>query len=59
MKCKIFIVTDPYIRVLLITPAGRLLKKKKTSFRSGSGSPVWNETLIFDLPPKEVSKKIF
>ncbi|XP_066978419.1 synaptotagmin-1-like [Macrobrachium rosenbergii] len=49
----------PYIRVLLISGSGRVLKKKKTTWRPGTASPVWNETLIFDLPQSQVEHVTF
>lgn len=49
----------PYIRVLLISGSGRVLKKKKTTCRSPSASPIWNETLIFDLPQTQVEHVTF
>lgn len=49
----------PYVRVLLISGSGRVLKKKKTTWRSGTASPVWNETLIFDLAQTQVEHVTF
>lgn len=49
----------PYIRVLLISGTGRVLKKKKTTWRSASASPIWNETLIFDLAQNQVEHVTF
>ncbi|XP_045611113.1 synaptotagmin-5 [Procambarus clarkii] len=49
----------PYIRVLLISGSGRVMKKKKTTWRSNTASPVWNETLIFDLAQSQVEHVTF
>ncbi|XP_071522971.1 synaptotagmin-5-like [Panulirus ornatus] len=49
----------PYIRVLLISGTGRVLKKKKTTWRSNTASPIWNETLIFDLAQAQVEHVTF
>ena len=44
---------DPYVRVLLLNK-GRLLKKKKTGYCTNTGSPQWNQTLIFSLQTHQV-----
>ncbi|XP_042237957.1 synaptotagmin-1-like [Homarus americanus] len=49
----------PYIRVLLISGSGRVIKKKKTTWRSNTASPIWNETLIFDLAQSQVEHVTF
>ncbi|XP_076043950.1 synaptotagmin-5-like isoform X2 [Oratosquilla oratoria] len=49
----------PYIRVLLISGSGRVLKKKKTTWRAATVNPIWNETLIFDLPHTQVEHVTF
>lgn len=48
----------PFIRVLLMH-SGKLLKKKKTTTRPGTASPVFNETLTFDVPPSQLDHVIF
>lgn len=48
----------PFIRVLLMHN-GKLLKKKKTSSRQGTTSPVFNETLTFDVPPAQLDHVVF
>ncbi|GFQ92585.1 synaptotagmin-1 [Trichonephila clavata] len=48
----------PFIRVLLMHN-GKLLKKKKTSSRQGTTSPVFNETLTFDVPPAQLDHVMF
>jgi len=42
--------SDPYVKVYLVVN-GRRLKKKKTSARKNTKSPVWNEAVSFSLPP--------
>ncbi|GFS72712.1 uncharacterized protein TNCV_1421001 [Trichonephila clavipes] len=58
MVCLFCPVTAPFIRVLLMHN-GKLLKKKKTSSRQGSTSPVFNETLTFDVPPAQLDHVMF
>ncbi|GIY69816.1 synaptotagmin-1 [Caerostris extrusa] len=48
----------PFIRVLLMHN-GKLLKKKKTSYRQATISPVFNETLTFDVPPSQLDHIVF
>ncbi|GFY64583.1 synaptotagmin-1 [Trichonephila inaurata madagascariensis] len=48
----------PFIRVLLMHN-GKMLKKKKTSSRQGTTSPVFNETLTFDVPPAQLDHIMF
>lgn len=38
---------------------GKLLKKKKTTTRPSTASPVFNETLTFDVPPTQLDHVIF
>ncbi|KAK3896051.1 hypothetical protein Pcinc_000295 [Petrolisthes cinctipes] len=49
----------PYVRVLLISGSGRVVKKKKTTWRSNTAAPIWNETLIFDLAQSQVENMTF
>ncbi|KAK4298977.1 hypothetical protein Pmani_020379 [Petrolisthes manimaculis] len=49
----------PYVRVLLIGGSGRVVKKKKTTWRSNTAAPIWNETLIFDLAQSQVENMTF
>ncbi|KAG7160154.1 Synaptotagmin-3-like [Homarus americanus] len=37
----------------------RVIKKKKTTWRSNTASPIWNETLIFDLAQSQVEHVTF
>ncbi|GIY19528.1 synaptotagmin-1 [Caerostris darwini] len=48
----------PFIRVLLMHN-GKLLKKKKTAYRQATISPVFNETLTFDVPPSQLDHIVF
>ncbi|GBL84621.1 Synaptotagmin-1 [Araneus ventricosus] len=48
----------PFIRVLLMHN-GKLLKKKKTTSRQATTSPVFNETLTFDVPPSQLDHVVF
>ncbi|KAK4329190.1 hypothetical protein Pmani_000419 [Petrolisthes manimaculis] len=50
---------SPYVRVLLISGSGRVVKKKKTTWRSNTTAPIWNETLIFDLAQSQVENMTF
>ena len=45
-----FICPDPVVRVTLLHD-GKAIKKKKTSVRKGCQNPVWNEALVFNVPP--------
>lgn len=38
---------------------GKLLKKKKTSSRQATTSPVFNEMLTFDVPPAQLDHIVF
>lgn len=48
--------------LLLRADSGRVLKKKKTTFQKLTGSngenPVFNETLVFDMPPNELIQTV-
>lgn len=52
-----------YVRLLLLrADTGRVLKKKKTTFQKLTGAngenPVFNETLVFDMPPNELIQTV-
>ncbi|XP_068203982.1 synaptotagmin-5-like [Palaemon carinicauda] len=49
----------PFVRVMLISGSGRLIKKKKTGWRSGTTIPVWNETLVFDVTQAQMEHMTF
>ncbi|KAL1020588.1 hypothetical protein UPYG_G00002090 [Umbra pygmaea] len=45
--------SDPYVKVSLICD-GRRLKKKKTTIKKNTLNPVYNEAIIFDIPPESM-----
>lgn len=47
--------TDPYVKVSLICD-GRRLKKRKTTTKKNTLNPVYNEAIIFDIPPENVEQ---
>ncbi len=47
--------TDPYVKVSLICE-GRRLKKRKTTTKKNTLNPVYNEAIIFDIPPENVEQ---
>ena len=38
------------MRAFLLSGSGRLIKKKKTTARPSGASPIFDETVVFDLP---------
>lgn len=44
------VFTDPFIKVVLLFD-GKKVKKKKTSTRKQETNPVYNECMMFDVPP--------
>uniref|UniRef100_UPI00358E4E0A synaptotagmin-6-like n=1 Tax=Myxine glutinosa TaxID=7769 RepID=UPI00358E4E0A len=42
--------SDPYVKVSLMC-SGKRLKKRKTTRKRGTLQPVYNEALVFDVPP--------
>ncbi|CAB4017054.1 synaptotagmin-12 isoform X2 [Paramuricea clavata] len=48
-------VPNPFVKVCLIY-AGRKIKKKKTSVRRQEKNPVYNESMIFDVPANFLHK---
>lgn len=44
------VFTDPFIKVVLLFD-GKKVKKKKTSARKQETNPVYNECMMFDVPP--------
>lgn len=46
---------DPYVKVSLICD-GRRLKKRKTTTKKNTLNPVYNEAIIFDIPPENVEQ---
>ncbi|GBP63855.1 Synaptotagmin-9 [Eumeta japonica] len=49
----ITLFTDPYVKICLICQ-GKRIKKKKTTVKKNTLSPVYNEALVFDLPAENV-----
>lgn len=47
--------TDPYVKVSLLCD-GRRLKKKKTTIKKNTLNPVYNEAIIFDIPPENMDQ---
>ncbi|XP_055046853.1 synaptotagmin-10 isoform X1 [Misgurnus anguillicaudatus] len=47
--------SDPYVKVSLICD-GRRLKKRKTTIKKNTLNPVYNEAIIFDIPPENVEQ---
>ncbi|XP_017551345.1 synaptotagmin-10 isoform X1 [Pygocentrus nattereri] len=47
--------SDPYVKVSLICD-GRRLKKRKTTTKRNTLNPVYNEAIIFDIPPENVEQ---
>ncbi|XP_056280930.1 synaptotagmin-10 isoform X2 [Pseudoliparis swirei] len=47
--------SDPYVKVYLICD-GRRLKKRKSTTKKSTLNPVYNEAIIFDIPPENVEQ---
>ncbi|XP_039078484.1 synaptotagmin-10 [Hyaena hyaena] len=47
--------SDPYVKVSLMCE-GRRLKKRKTTTKKNTLNPVYNEAIIFDIPPENVDQ---
>uniref|UniRef100_A0A8C2RHC2 C2 domain-containing protein n=1 Tax=Capra hircus TaxID=9925 RepID=A0A8C2RHC2_CAPHI len=47
--------SDPYVKVSLLCD-GRRLKKKKTTIKKNTLNPVYNEAIIFDIPPENMDQ---
>lgn len=50
---------NPFVKVMLISNSGRMLKKQKSSWRTGTASPAWNDTLIFDVTQAQMEHITF
>ncbi|KPP57121.1 synaptotagmin-9-like [Scleropages formosus] len=46
---------DPYVKVSLMCE-GRRLKKRKTSTKRNTLNPVYNEAIVFDVPPENIDQ---
>lgn len=51
----ILCLADPYVKVYLVCD-GRRLKKRKTTTKKSTLNPVFNEAIIFDIPPENVEQ---
>ncbi|NWU91076.1 SYT10 protein, partial [Upupa epops] len=47
--------SDPYVKVSLMCE-GRRLKKRKTTTKKNTLNPIYNEAIIFDIPPENVDQ---
>ncbi|XP_056908737.1 synaptotagmin-9-like [Takifugu flavidus] len=47
--------SDPYVKASLICD-GRRLKKRKTSTKRNTLNPVYNEAIVFDVPPENIDQ---
>ncbi|XP_065738473.1 synaptotagmin-9 [Phocoena phocoena] len=47
--------SDPYVKVSLMSD-GRRLKKRKTSTKRNTLNPVYNEAIVFDVPPENIDQ---
>ncbi|MED6258136.1 Synaptotagmin-9 [Ataeniobius toweri] len=47
--------SDPYVKVSLMCE-GRRLKKRKTSTKRNTLNPVYNEAIVFDVPPENIDQ---
>ena len=41
--------SDPYLKIMMFTQSGRLVKKKKTTVKIATKDPVFNETINFEV----------
>ncbi|XP_028853669.1 synaptotagmin-6 isoform X2 [Denticeps clupeoides] len=47
--------SDPYVKVSLVCD-GKRLKKKKTTIKKNTLNPIYNEAIIFDIPPENMDQ---
>ena len=45
---------DPFLRIMMFSQSGRLVKKKKTTVKVNTKDPVFNETLNFEVKIQSV-----
>ncbi len=45
--------SDPYVKVTLIS-CGKRIKKKKTSVLKNTLHPIFNESMLFDIPQEQI-----
>lgn len=48
-------IADPYVKVSLMCD-GRRLKKRKTSTKRNTLNPIYNEAIVFDVPPENIDQ---
>ncbi len=54
--CTVFLTfEDPYVKVSLMCE-GRRLKKRKTSTKRNTLNPIYNEAIVFDVPPENIEQ---
>lgn len=49
------VCADPYVKVSSMCD-GRRLKKRKTSTKRNTLNPVYNEAIVFDVPPENIDQ---
>lgn len=47
--------SDPFVKVTLMC-RGKRIKKKKTTIRKSTLDPIFNEALVFDVPPSNIEE---
>jgi len=50
---------NPYLRIMMFSQSGRLVKKKKTTVKVNTKDPVFNETLNFEVAPGQLDTSRF
>ena len=50
---------EPFVRVIQMSPSGKVLRKKRSQIQSGTKDPLFNETLNFEVSPTEVENMTF
>jgi len=50
---------NPYLRIMMFSQSGRLVKKKKTTVKVNTKEPVFNETLNFEVAPGQLDSSRF
>ena len=45
--------SDPYVKVTLVS-CGKRIKKKKTSVLKNTLHPIFNESMLFDIPQEQI-----
>merc|ERR1712013_691158 len=50
---------NPYLKIMMFTQSGRLVKKKKTTVKIATKDPVFNETINFEVSPGQLEDSRF